>query len=141
MTGSEEPLQESRDQQILRRLANIEHKLDSIEQTNTFALRADAQRHFESVKKIFGQSRRRAQVYLAADGQRSVQEIADFLGMKQPNVSKHLDVLGQEGLLEIFEREGGRSYWGKKSIDRTVRISPFVMEEFELNRDGLPLSD
>lgn len=141
MTGSEESLQESRDQQILRRLANIEHKLDSIEQTSAFALRADELRHFESVKKIFGKRRRCAQVYLAASGQRSVQEIADFLGMRQPNVSKQLDVLGREGLLEIFEKEGGRSYWGKKSIDRTVRITPFLMEEFGLDQDGLCLSD
>lgn len=47
---------EDRDQQILRRLANIEHKIDSLEQTTAFALRADAERHFESVKKIFGNS-------------------------------------------------------------------------------------
>lgn len=141
MTESEESLQESRDQQILRRLANIEHKLDSLEQTSAFALRADSDRHFESVKRIFRKSRRRAQVYLAANGERSVQEIADFLGMRRPNVSKHLDVLGQEGLLEVFEKEGGRTHYGKKPIDRTVRISPFLMKEFELDRHGLPLSD
>jgi hypothetical protein len=43
---------EDRDQQILRRLANIEHKTNSLEQTTTFALRADAERHFESVKTL-----------------------------------------------------------------------------------------
>jgi hypothetical protein len=41
-----------RDQQILDRLAKIEHKVDSIEQTNAFALRADADRHFAEVKKL-----------------------------------------------------------------------------------------
>src|SRR5437899_1312972 len=63
-----------RDQQILDRLANIEHKVDSFDQTQAFALRADAKKHLDEVKKIFGDRRRRAQVYLATDGSRSVTE-------------------------------------------------------------------
>ena len=69
--ATEEPYQ-----QILSRLAHIEHKVDSIDETNAFALRADENRHFETVKKIFRKGRRRAQVYLAANGNRAVEEIA-----------------------------------------------------------------
>ena len=127
-----------RDQQIMRRLANIEHKVDSLDQTTAFALRADSKRHFEEVKKVFGKSLRRVQVYLAANGQRAVQEIASLLKMKVPNVSRELDALGREGLLEIIEKEGGRTYWGKKPIDRTIRISKLLMEEYSLTKDGLP---
>ena len=134
-----ESLMEDRDQQILRRLANIEHKIDSLEQTTAFALRADADRHFESVRKIFGKGKRRVQVYLAANGQKSVQDIADSLGMRQPSVSKELKRLRKEGLIEIIEKEGGKTYWAKKPIDRTVRISQLLMKEYRLDQDGRPL--
>lgn len=127
-----------RDQQILRRLSNIEHKVDSLDQTTAFALRADSSRHFDQVRKIFGNSRRRVQVYLAANGRRSVQEIAKLLHIKEPNVSRELSKLEAEGLLEIIEKEAGKSYWGRKPIDRTVRISKLLMAEHKLDKDGLP---
>jgi len=139
MVKQEESPTEDRDQQILRRLANIEHKIDSLEQTTAFALRADAKRHFESVRKIFGKSRKRVQVYLAANGYRSVQDIADLLNMKQPNVSRELGQLRQEGLIEVIESEGGRTYWAKKPIDRTMRISQWLMKEHQLDQNGLPV--
>ncbi len=130
---------EDRDQQILRRLANIEHRIDSLQQTTAFALRAEAERHFESVREIFGKSLRRVQVYLAANGERSVQDIAVLLEMKKPtNVSRELTKLQQEGLLEIFEKDGGETYWGKKPIDKTIRISNLLQKEFHLTKDGLP---
>jgi DNA-binding transcriptional ArsR family regulator len=125
-----------RDQQILRRLANIENKVDSLEQTNAFVLRADAHIHSKTVKEIFKKGLRRAQVYLAANGQRSVQEIANLLGMKNPNVSRELEVLKVEGLLEIIERDGGKIFYGKKPIDRTIGISKFLIKEYGLNSDG-----
>jgi DNA-binding transcriptional ArsR family regulator len=137
MTNKDVSPTEGRDQQILRRLANIEHKIDSLEQTNAFVLRADAERHFDTVKKIFGRSIRCAQVYLAANGQRSVQDIAELLGMKPPNVSRELEKLRKEGLIEVIEQEGGKTYWGKKPIDRTIRISRHLRKEFQLNKDGL----
>ncbi|MFN8385380.1 MAG: hypothetical protein U0X92_03050 [Anaerolineales bacterium] len=117
-----------RDQQILRRLSNIENKVDSLEQTNAFALRADAHIHSKTVKQIFKRGLRRAQVYLAANGQRSVQEIATSLRMKNPNVSRELEVLKIEGLLEITERDGGKIFYGKKPIDRTIGISRFLIK-------------
>src|SRR5260370_34251996 len=101
-------LSQDRDQQILSRLARIEHKVDSIDQTNAFALRAESEKHFKEVKKIFGRSIRRAQVYLAANGQRSVEQIATFLKMKRQNVGPDLRVLREEGLLEIVDTTGGR---------------------------------
>jgi DNA-binding transcriptional ArsR family regulator len=130
---------EDHDQQVLRRLSNIEHKMDSIEQTTAFALRADEKRHQNTVKKIFGNSNRRAQVYLAADARRGVQEIGDLLGLDQANVNRELRVLQEEGLVEVNEKEGGKTYWGKTPIDRTLRVSRFLMSMFSLNKDGLPI--
>jgi len=106
---------EDRDQQILSRLAHIEHKVDSIDETNAFALRAEADKHRETVKKIFKRSKRRAQVYLAADGTRGVVQIAQHLGMKTPNVSPQLRILKEEGLLELVDAPGRRDIWAKKA--------------------------
>ena len=125
-----------RDQQILNRLAKIEHKVDSLEQTTAFALRAEADKHFASAKSIFGSSIRKAQIYLAADGMKSVQEIANHLSMKRQNVGPELKKLSDEGLLEIIDTAGGRDIWSKKPIDRTLRISKFLTKEFNLNNDG-----
>lgn len=129
---------DDRDQQILRRLANIEHKVDSLEQTTAFTLRAEADRHFETVRTIFKKSIRRAQVYLAANGERSVKNIAEVLAMKQPNVSRELTFLQEQGMLEVLENEGGETYWCKKPIDRTFRISAFLQKEYNLSKDGVP---
>lgn len=125
-------------QQILHRLAHIEHKVDSIDETNAFALRAEAEKHQETVRKIFGKSKRRAQIYLAADGTRGVVEIAQHLGMKQPNVSPDLRILKEEGLLEIVDASGRQDFWAKKTIDKTLRISKYLCEQYNLSLDGRP---
>jgi DNA-binding transcriptional ArsR family regulator len=135
MAKREDPKQD-RDQQILSRLANIQHKVDSIEQTNAFALRADKEKHEQSLRDIFRNGKRRAQVYLAANGSRSVQEIADHIKMKRPNVSAHLKALSVEGILEIAYSSGGKDYYGKKPLDHTIRITRFVCDEFSLDSDG-----
>jgi DNA-binding transcriptional ArsR family regulator len=127
---------EDRDQQILSRLGNIEHKVDSIDETNAFALRADAPKHMKTVEKIFKSGKRRAQVYLAADGTRGVLEIAKYLGMKQPNVSSDVKILKEEGLLELIDVPGRRNIWAKKAIDRTLRISNYLRERYDLKLDG-----
>ena len=129
---------DDRDQQILSRLAHIEHKVDSIDETNAFALRAEADKHKETVKKIFRRGQRRAQVYMAADGTRGVVEIAQHLRMKTPNVSPQLRLLKEEGLLELVDSSGKRDIWAKKAIDRTLRISKYLCEEYNLNPDGRP---
>jgi biotin operon repressor len=136
MSGTKEQSLD-RDQLILARLAKIEHKVDSIEQTNAFALRAEAGKHFAEVKKIFGNSVRRAQVYLAADGYRSVQEIAQHLGMQRQNVGPDLKHLGDEGLLELVDSQSNRDIWAKKPVDRTLRITPFLCSEFGLQKNGI----
>ena len=137
MKKKEETSTEDRDQQILRRLTNIEHKIDSLEQTTAFSLRADEKRHFESVKTIFGERIKCVQVYLAANGNRSVNDIASLLIMKPSNVSRELGRLRQEGLIEIIEKEGGKVIYAKTPIDRTMRISQWLMKEHQLDRDGL----
>ena len=125
-------------QQILHRLAHIEHKVDSIDETNAFALRAEAKKHQETVSEIFGKSKRRAQIYLAADGTRGVVEIGQHLGVKTPNVSPDLRILKEEGLLEIVDASGRQDFWAKKTIDKSLRISKYLCEQYDLKPDGRP---
>lgn len=133
---SKTPLNIDRDQQILNRLSRIEHRVDSIDQTQAFALRAESDKHFATVTEIFGKSKRRAQIYLAADGSRGVDEVAAHLKMKRQNVGRELGLLRDEGMLEIASTEGGRDLWGKKPVDRTLRISVFLKQQFGLSQDG-----
>ena len=125
-------------QQVLSRLGMIEHKVDSLEQTTAFALRAEAAKHQGTVKMIFGRSKRKAQVYLAADGTRGVQEVAARLRMKRQNITPELKKLQDEGLLEIIATSGGKDLWGKKPIDQSLRITHFLCDEFGLERNGRP---
>src|SRR5713226_986907 len=138
MKGGRKEKVEEPYQQILHRLGHIEHKVDSIDETNAFALRAEADKHQETVKKIFKKGRRRAQVYLAANGNRGVVEIARHLGMKTPNVSPQLKFLKEEGLLELVDASGRQDFWTKKTIDRTLRITPYLCKEYNLKPDGRP---
>lgn len=123
-------------QQILSRLAHIEHKVESIDETNAFALRATAAAHQKSIDAIFGRSKRRAQVYLAADGTRSVGEIAAHLRMRQPNVTIELNVLKEEGLLELNNAPGRKDFYAKKPIDKTIQISKHIRKKYNLRANG-----
>ncbi|MEO1019272.1 MAG: ArsR family transcriptional regulator [Pseudomonadota bacterium] len=127
-----------RDQQILSRLAHLQHKVDSIEQTSAFALRAEAEKHLESVKAVFGKSTRKVQVYLSADGNRSVKDIANHLSMKAQHVSRDLKKLQDEGLLEVGDTDGNTIFYAKTPLDRTIRITRFLTQEFDLTKDGKP---
>lgn len=133
---------DSRDlgQQILNRLGNLEHKVDSLDQTTAFALRAEAQKHIDVVMSIFGKSTRRAQVYLAVNGARGVQEIAGHLSMQRQNVGPDLKVLTEEGLIEIIDAPGGKDVYAKKALDRTLRISKILREKFNLDSSGLEIT-
>jgi DNA-binding transcriptional ArsR family regulator len=124
-------------QQILSRLSQIQHKVDSIDETNAFTLRADP-RHHETVKKIFKRGKRRAQIYLAADGSRSVQEIGHHLDMKMPNVSRELGILKKEGMIALTEAAGRQDFYTKKNIDSTLRITNYLCGEYDLREDGRP---
>lgn len=125
-----------RDQVLLSRIAKIQHKVDSLEQTTAFALRANSTKHLAEVRKIFGRSTRRARVYLAANGTRNVQEIAAHLKVKRPNVSVELRKLIDEGLLEVVDTKSNSTVCAKTALVRTLRIPALLHGEFNLDKDG-----
>jgi len=130
------PVENDRDQQILRRLSNIEFKVESLDQTTAFAMKSDYEKHISTIKKIFGNSKVRAQAYLAADSNRTVNDISELLNKKMPNISPELSNLQNEGLLEVIEKDGSNIYYGKKKIEKILSISKFLMNKFNLNIDG-----
>ncbi len=130
---------EDRDQQFLKRLANIENRVDSIDQTQAFALRANSEKHMDSVLEIFGKSDRRVQVYLAANGRRTVGEIAKMFSMTQPAVSRELLRIQKDGLLEVVDKVGSNIYYSKKAVDGTLRITRFLMKEYSFDKNGYPV--
>ena len=59
--------------------------------------------------------------------------------MKRQNVGSDLKILTEEGLVEIIDTQGGRDVYAKKPLDKTLRVSKFLQEEFNLGPTGLPL--
>ncbi len=124
-------------QQILRRLSSIESKVDSLDQTSAFVLRTDEDKHYGTIKKIFGRGINPIRIYLAVNGLRSVQEISDLLGIKISNVSPILTKLVDEGVIEIKRMYKSNLYYGKTVLDKNLRISKKLKEEYKLTDDGL----
>jgi Mn-dependent DtxR family transcriptional regulator len=67
-----------------------------------------------------------------------VVEIGQHLGVKTPNVSPDLRILKEEGLLEIIDASGRQDFWAKKTIDKSLRISKYLCEQYDLKPDGRP---
>jgi len=67
-----------------------------------------------------------------------VVEIGKHIGMKRQNVGPQLRILKEQGLLELVDAPGGRDIWAKKAIDRTLRISKYLCDEYNLRPDGRP---
>lgn len=68
-------------------------------------------------------------------------EIAEHLSMKRQNVGPDLKHLVEEGLIEIVDMQGGKDIYAKKPLDRTLRVSKFLREEFTLGPNGLPFAE
>lgn len=126
------------DAEVLRRLANIEFQITSLDESTAFAMRANRPELLEAVDGVFGSSKQRAQVYVAANGKRSVNEIAALIGAKRPNISKHLQLLVDEGLL-LPHIEGNQTLYRRKKLDQTLGIARRLREQFKLDADGRPV--
>jgi hypothetical protein len=124
----------------VNRLAEIDHKVDSMGQTHAFALRADSERMKDVVSNIFKSAKRKAQVYLAADGRRSVNEIAAHVGIPRQNVGRILSALRDADMLGWYS-ESGRDIWHKLPIDKTIGITRILTDQYGLDRDGAPAQE
>jgi hypothetical protein len=124
--------------EILRRLANIEFQITSLDESTAFAMRANRDELLEAVDGVFRKSRQLAQVYVAANGRRSVSEIANIVNAKRQNTSAHLKRLAVEGLL-LPHIDGNQTLYRKKRLDQTLGITNRLRERFRIDADGRPL--
>jgi len=63
--------------------------------------------------------------------------IANALDAKTSLLDIRVDA--ENRLLEIVDNQGGKDIWGKKPVDRTLRITKFLQQEFSLGSNGLPI--
>lgn len=124
--------------EILRRLANIEFQVTSLDESTAFAMRANRDELLQAVDGVFRKSRQLAQIYVAANGKRSVNDIADITKAKKQNVSPQLKKLYEEGLL-LPHTDGNQILYRKKKLDQTLGIARRLREQFNLDADGRPL--
>jgi DNA-binding transcriptional ArsR family regulator len=114
-------------------IKEIRWRQESMDGSMDLLLKANREAIMADIEDFFGNSKRRAQVYLAVDGERSVGEIAQLLNMKMPNVSSDLSKCAEEGLIErIPDPSKGGFVWKKKRIDKVLHFSGYLRKKFGL---------
>jgi DNA-binding transcriptional ArsR family regulator len=114
-------------------IKEIRWRQESMDGSMDLLLKANREAIIAEIGNFFGNSKRRAQVYLAVDGDRSVGEITQLLNMKMPNVSTDLSKCAEEGLIErIPVPSKGGFVWKKKRIDKVLHISEYLRKKFDL---------
>jgi predicted transcriptional regulator len=114
-------------------IKEIRWRQESMDGSMDLLLKANKAAIMTEIDNFFGESRRRAQVYLAVDGNHSVQEIAKLLDMQMPNVSSDITKCADEGLIErIPASSRGGIVWKKKRIDKVLHISNHLRKRFNL---------
>lgn len=117
-------------EQILGRLETVVKRIEDM----TFLL-AISQRNevYEYALEVFGNSKKRAEIYLALDGQRSVAEISELLGMKRPNVSIEIKNLLEGDLIERDDSAlKGYAYRRRSAFD-LIGVPNLVRSKFKLS--------
>ncbi|MGV9103561.1 MAG: hypothetical protein ACOC3C_05560 [Candidatus Thorarchaeota archaeon] len=118
---------------VAKDIREIKWHQEAIDASLELLLRANREEILREIKKVFGRSRRRAQIYLVIDGSRSVSEMGDMLGVQSPNISPVLGEFKDAGLIEIKRIESDGSYiYRKRRVDRILGISKMVREKFNL---------
>jgi DNA-binding transcriptional ArsR family regulator len=111
----------------------IRWRQESIDSSMDLLLKANREAIMSEIESFFGNSKRRAQVFLAVDGKKSVGEIAQMLNIKMPNLSADLSKCAEEGLIErVPSAVKGGFVYKKKKIDMVLHVSEFLRKKFGL---------
>lgn len=114
-------------------IKEIRWRQESMDGSMDLLLKANREAIITEIGNFFGNSKRRAQVYLAVDGDRSVGEITQLLNMNMPNVSADLAKCAEEGLIERIPAPSKSGFvWKKKRIDKVLHISEYLRKKFNL---------
>lgn len=118
--------------QLSQDIKEIKWHQEAIDSSMELLIRANKEPILAEILSFFGDSKRRAEVYLAVDGTKSVAEIADLLRMKQPNVSRELSILKDLGLIEVGPSTETTIVYKKRRIDRILGLSKELQRVFDL---------
>jgi DNA-binding transcriptional ArsR family regulator len=113
-------------------IREIKWHQEAIDSSMELLIRANKAPILAEILSFFGNSRRRAEVYLAVDGDLSVSDIATELQMKPPNVSTELTLLNDFGLIETGKLDGPTIIYKKRRIDRILGLTKELRKKFEL---------
>ncbi|MFX0138901.1 MAG: hypothetical protein ACFFDN_34995 [Candidatus Hodarchaeota archaeon] len=117
-------------------MREIKWHQESIDSSLILLLKANKEEILKELILVFGNSKRRAEVYLSIDGKTSVGSIADKLGMKIQNVSPHITKLKNEGLIEIKNLTENSEYIYKKTeLEKIFKLSSVIKKKFGLNNE------
>lgn len=119
------------DSETARDIKDIKHRVKSLDQFQVFQLKAQKDKILDEVLEDFGNSERKARVYLEVDGKKSVSDIASSLEMDQGNVSKLLkDLIGVIEVKEVTNR--GEKIYKKRKQAKILDLSSKLNSAFDL---------
>ena len=121
---------------IMNDVREIKWHQESIDGSLKLLLRANKEKILPGLIKVFGRSKRRAEIYLAIDGKISVSEIAIRLGMKISNVSSEITIIKNEALVEIKNISNNNEYIYKKTeLEKIFKISSELKRKFGIKNE------
>jgi hypothetical protein len=126
---------ETHEEEMLRRIIDIDHKTDSMNDSIHWLVRGGDTLK-DTMVAAFNRSKRRVQVYLALNGTKNVNAIASSLKMQRQNVTAELRWLKRKQLIAIANTKGNEVIYCKPKVDSVIGLSHELMEKFGLNRLG-----
>lgn len=86
-------------------------------------------RREQDIRKVFGRSRKRADVFLALNRDRNISEVAKDIGMQRQNVADDIKVLRKAGLVMPLTTGGRGDVWVRNPVlDRILGLTSKVAE-------------
>lgn len=119
-------------EEVARDIREIRWHQEAIDSSMELLIKANRDSILSEIMAFFGESRRRAEVFLAVDGKRTVEDITQTLAMKKPNVSTQLTKLKEEGLIEIKRITSKGHVYKKRRVDKILGISKKLKNKFEI---------
>lgn len=119
--------------QLTQDIREIKWHQEAIDSSMELLIRANKGPILNEILSFFGDSKRRAEVYVTVDGEKNVSDIANQIQMKSQNVSTELTLLKDFGLIEIGKLTGPTIIYKKRRIDRILGLTRELRRKFELN--------
>ncbi len=118
-------------EKLAENIEKIKWRLESIDASQVFMIKADSEKYLKVAKGVFGRSKRKVKIYRSIDGKKSQTELANDTGIDEGNLSREIKALREGGLIEVkrIARDGSRIY-KKTQWDRILSISKWLDREF-----------